>query len=106
MGRRRQRGNRKTKEYVVEYDHNKRASNMKKHGFDFAMAKEVWEGPHKTIRSKQEHVEQRHQTLGYLHEIPVLVVWNKRRGIVRRVISMRRANERDRKEFSFLLRGV
>ena len=56
-------------------------------------------GKHKTIPDdRKDYGEQRFITIGYLVDRIVVLVWTLRQGI-RRIISMRRANDREQEAF-------
>ena len=68
---------------------------MAERGLDFARAGEVFEGVQLTRQDKREdYAEVRFVTAGWLDARLVVVVWTPR-GEVRRIISMRKANERE-----------
>lgn len=62
---------------------------------DFARANEVFAGRHFTAEdNREDYSESRHITVGKLDGRMVVMVWTPR-GEVRRIISMRKANERE-----------
>jgi len=64
-----------------------------------ARANEIFESPHMDqIDCRKNYGEIRVFSFGYLGNIPVVVVWTYR-GIKRRIISLRRANEREIKKY-------
>lgn len=68
-----------------------------------AQAGEVWNGPHLTFEDdRQDYGEPRLVTFGLLRDRLVFVAWT-RRGDTHRVISMRKANEREQKRYGPLL---
>jgi uncharacterized DUF497 family protein len=75
---------------AITYDPRKRASNLEKHGVDFADAGEVFAGFGLT--------EARYVTIGRLRGREVVVVWTQR-GDDQRIISMRPADEKERAYF-------
>jgi uncharacterized DUF497 family protein len=84
-----------------EWDENKRQSNLRKHGFDFRDAHEVFDGP-MLIRldTRIEYSEDRWIGLGFLREIVVVVVYTEEGASdIRRIISLRKALNYERKRF-------
>lgn len=83
----------------IEYDEAKRAKTLQERGLDFADAADVFAGP--TLDAgddRADYGEQRFISMGSLHGRVVVIVWTPR-GKGRRIISMRYANERERKNF-------
>jgi len=77
----------------------KRKTNLKKHGFDFAVAEQVFSGPTATIEDEGPHSgEQRFNTTGLLG-IRVVVVTHTETESEIRIISMREAEKHEIKEF-------
>jgi uncharacterized DUF497 family protein len=63
---------------------------------DFARAVEVFDGIHFTVQDKRmEYEEDRFITLGWSDANMIVMVWTPR-GEVRRIISMRKANDREK----------
>lgn len=85
---------------VIEYDPTKRDETLFHRGLDFARAAEVFAGPHTIAQDvRKDYGEDCFVTVGYLDGRVVVVAWTPRGG-ARRVISMRRANEREQAKFS------
>jgi uncharacterized DUF497 family protein len=83
----------------LEFDLAKRDLTLEKRGLDFARAHEVFQGPHWTAEDQRKPYEEvRYFTLGYLDERLVVLVWTKRAALTR-IISLRKANEREQKIF-------
>lgn len=83
----------------IEYDHGKRERTLLERGIDFARACEVFAGVHFTSEDRrQDYGEVRQITVGKLDARLVVMVWTQRHQ-TRRIISMRRANEREIKRF-------
>jgi uncharacterized DUF497 family protein len=79
----------------VEFDQAKREVTLTERGLDFADAVSVFNGRSITFEDERRaYGESRFITIGELGERMVVVVWTPR-GDARRVISMRRANERE-----------
>ncbi len=81
----------------VEYDPVKRALTLETRGLDMACAGDVFDDATLTVEDdRRDYGEDRYITIGFLDGAMVVLVWT-RRGWVRRVISMRKANERERR---------
>lgn len=79
----------------ITYDITKRNKTLFERGLDFADAKTVFSGHHLTAEdSRQDYGEVRLISIGLLKERMVVLVWTPR-GADRRIISMRKANERE-----------
>ncbi|WP_071651677.1 BrnT family toxin [Duganella phyllosphaerae] len=82
----------------ITFDAAKRQKTRVERGLDFALAGEVFAGLNVTASDdRKEYGELRYITTGFLGGR--VVVWTPR-GRARRVISMRRANEREIAKFS------
>lgn len=80
----------------VEFDAAKRAGTLEQRGLDMARAGEVLEGTTLTIEDdRMDYGETRYITIGFLDERMVVLVWTPR-GDVHRIISMRKANDREK----------
>jgi uncharacterized DUF497 family protein len=80
----------------LEFDQDKRDKTLLERGLDFARAAEVFEGVYFTGRDERfEYEEERFITIGKLDASLVVLVWTPR-GKVRRIISMRKANDREK----------
>lgn len=83
----------------IEYDQNKRDRTLLERGLDFARAGEVFAGLHFTSEdNRQDYGETRQITVGKLDSRLVVMVWTQR-DKARRIVSMRKANEREIKRF-------
>ena len=79
----------------VEFDQAKRDVTLAERGLDFADAFNVFEGRSITFEDERRaYGESRFITIGELGERMVVIVWTPR-GHARRIISMRRANDRE-----------
>ncbi len=76
-----------------EWDNNKEANNIKKHGISFIVAAQLFFKPHYEKRSDQNN-EERYLAVGEL-EGRVLAVVYTRREEKYRIISARRANKHE-----------
>jgi uncharacterized protein len=84
----------------IEFDPAKRERTLLERGLDFARAHEVFEGVHVTfVDERFDYGETRFNSLGWLDDRLVVIAWTPR-GEARRVISMRKANEREQVRFS------
>ena len=84
---------------MLEFDDVKREITLFTRGLDMSRANEIFEASHMDqIDYRKNYGEVRVFTFGYLDNIPVVVVWTYR-GIKRRNISLRRANEREIKKY-------
>ena len=79
----------------ITYDITKRNKTLIERGLDFADAKTVFSGHHFTAEDlRQDYGEVRLISIGLIQERMVVLVWTPR-GEDRRIISMRKANERE-----------
>ena len=84
----------------IEFDQAKRDKALAERALDFARAAEVFEGHHFTLQdTREDYGEQRFITVGRLDARLVVMVWTLR-GEVRRIISMRKANEREQARYA------
>jgi len=80
----------------VEFDAAKRTGTLEQRGLDMARAGEVFDGASLTIEDdRMDYGETRYITIGFLDERMVVLVWTPR-GDVHRIISMRKANDREK----------
>ncbi len=83
----------------IEFDETKRAETIKARELDMARAADVFAGATLTVEDdRQDYGEVRYITIGFLDEAMVVLVWT-RRDDAHRIISMRRANERERRHY-------
>ena len=83
----------------IEFDPAKAALTLEARGLDFADAATVFAGRHFTLEDlRQNYGEPRFITAGFLAERMVILVWTPR-GAARRIISMRKANEREQTHY-------
>jgi uncharacterized protein len=79
----------------IEFDPAKRDQTLTHRGLDMADAGVVFAGPTLTVEDdRADYGELRYITIGRLGGRMVVVVWTPR-GDARRIISMRKANERE-----------
>ena len=80
----------------LEFDQDKRDKTLQERGLDFARAAEVFASIHFTGQdTRVEYAEDRFITVGWLDTWLIVLVWTPR-GEVRRIISMRKANDREK----------
>ncbi|QKY07936.1 BrnT family toxin [Janthinobacterium lividum] len=79
----------------ITFDAVKREKTPRERGLDFALARIVFDGLTITLPDqRQDYGEPRFITAGWLDERLVVLVWTPR-GRARRIISMRKENERE-----------
>lgn len=84
----------------LTFDPAKRDKTLTERGFDFADAVKVFAGNHMTIvDDRKDYGERRFITIGRIAERMVVVVWTPR-GTARRIVSMRKANDREQKIYT------
>ena len=84
----------------IEYDPAKRHRNIELRGLDFDDAVQVLQGPALTFRDiRIDYGEVRWITIGLLQNRMIVVAWTQR-GEAYRVISMRKANDKEQKSYS------
>ena len=87
----------------IEFDNAKRDKTLLERGLDLANAKSVFEGVHFPAQdTRVDYEEDRFITVGWLQARLVVLVWTPR-GEVRRIISMRKANDREKTLFASYL---
>jgi len=87
----------------IEFDPEKKDKTLIERGLDFARAKEIFSDVHFTAQDlRQKYEEDRFITAGCLDARLVILVWTPR-GEVRRIISMRKANDREKALFASYL---
>lgn len=81
-----------------EWDDAKDVTNLAKHGISFNNARRIFEGGRIVTRnvSRPEDNEERLASVGLLDDRLVYICFTWRPGGVRRIISVRRANRRER----------
>lgn len=87
----------------LTYDLAKRAKTLKERGLDFADAAKVFAHRHLTVADdRKDYGEPRFITIGHAGERMVVLVWTPRDD-GRRIISMRKANDREQEIYAPLL---
>ena len=89
----------------IEFDPNKRQKTLEDRGLDFADAEQLFDGTHFTaIDDRFDYGENRHISVGFVHNRMIVVVWtyrpNEMNPTHRRIISMRKANDREIAKFN------
>lgn len=84
----------------ISYDPMKRQETLKERKLDFKSAKEILSGPlqYTYEDARLDYGEKRWITVGYLKKRMIIVVWTERDDLIR-VISMRKANEKEQKKY-------
>ena len=89
----------------IVYDPAKRDAALAARGLDMARAGEIFEGPTLSVEDdRREYGETRFITIGLLDGRMVVMVWTERDG-ARRVISLRKANDREQEAYGDRLGG-
>ena len=84
----------------IECDAVKRAATLEARGLDMARAGEVFAGATLTVEDdRRNYGEDRFITIGFLNGAMVVLVWTPRQDAYR-IISMRKANERERRLYA------
>jgi uncharacterized DUF497 family protein len=90
---------------AIIFDPATRLFTLEQRGLDFGDAGKVFYGPHLTIEDDRiDYGETRYFTVGFLEERIVVLVWTPR-GDDLRIISMRKANDREQKTYGPRLAG-
>jgi uncharacterized DUF497 family protein len=80
----------------ITFDPAKRDWTLRQRGLDFADAVEVFAGPvYQEPDNRRDYGEMRIVTIGFLRGRMVVVIWTQR-GSARHIISMRKANDREK----------
>ena len=83
----------------IEFDETKRRRTLDLRGLDFARAGELFDGAEYTWRDdREDYREVRYNTFGSLDGRLVALTWTIRNGR-RRIISMRKANDREQASY-------
>ena len=89
----------------VEFDPAKRDATLAERGLDMALAGEMFDGDTITIAdTRKDYGEPRYITIGFLSGRMTIIVWTPR-GKARRIISPRKANDREQALFGPRFRG-
>ena len=83
----------------IEFDEEKRRETLARRGLDFGDAGKVFDGTEYTwIDDRFDYGEARHNTSGFLDGRLIALTWTVRNGN-RRIISMRKANDREQANY-------
>ncbi len=85
-----------------EWDEEKNATNIEKHGFDFADGEELFSGKCTFLYAadeEEDYGEERWRGIGTIRGRVVTVTFTERRPNVIRFISLRKANQEERKAY-------
>jgi uncharacterized protein len=88
-----------------DWDERKNKENIRKHGFDFADAWEVFEFPMLIDSDAREVFEQRFPGIGFLRQGIVVVIFAEVTDDTIRIISLRKALKHERERFEEFLRN-
>jgi hypothetical protein len=87
---------------IYEWDEDKRAANRSRHGIDFTTAEDfVWDTALETIDDRFDYGEERWLAIGLIQERLHVLVYTRRKTAIR-IISLRKANLRERKYYESL----
>jgi len=87
------------KDMRCDWDEDKNKTNIKKHKIDFRDAHRVLSNEHLVLEdNRKDYNEKRYVAMGWLKGRMVVVVYTIRQNIYR-IISMRKANEREKQRF-------
>lgn len=90
---------------AITFDAEKQLKTLQERGLDFARCADVFDGYHLTTADdRHDYGEVRYLTIGFLDQRMVVVVWTWR-GRDQRIISMRKANDREQKAYGPRLAG-
>ena len=83
----------------IDYDRAKRDMTIETRGLDMAQAGDVFAGKTLTVEDdRKDYGESRNITIGFLSGRMVVLAWTQR-GNSRRIISMRKANDREQNKY-------
>lgn len=89
----------------LEWHHEKNQLNILKHGIDFEDAEEMFLNPMLVNRDEREdYGEARYIGVGYINHRLMVVIFTKRHEDVIRIISLRKANQREQIKFKKALK--
>ena len=90
---------------TFEWDERKNKDNIRKHGFDFVEAWEIFELPMLTDIDSREVFEQRMTGIGFLRQHIVVIIFVEGDDDTIRIISLRKALKHERKRLEEFLRN-
>ena len=84
----------------IDFDEVKRIATLEARGLDMARSDDILSGPTLTVEDdRKDYGEDRYISIGFLDGVMVVLVWTPRNDVYR-IISLRKANERERKLYS------
>jgi uncharacterized protein len=90
----------RTTEYHFEWDENKNRENIRKHGFDFVDAEEMFRGVLVVDPdTRKDYGESRWTGIGTIRGRIAVVVFTERGAETIRIISLRKASRREGKQY-------
>jgi uncharacterized protein len=90
----------------LEWDEAKNKANIRKHGFDFADAGKMFVGPLLAcLDTREDYGEDRWIGIGRIAGRTAVIVFTLREPDVVRVVSLRKATSRERKEYEEAIRN-
>ncbi|MET0154772.1 MAG: BrnT family toxin [Rickettsiales bacterium] len=85
----------------IEFDKEKNGANLIKHGMSLETATEFdLDSAITVIDDRKDYGEIRHSSIGYIGKRLHACIWTKRENGMMRVISLRKANRRERKYYN------
>ena len=90
--------------HKFEWDEDKNAGNLAKHGIAFEEAATIFEGPVFTLADEDSFEEVRERSYGLINGIALVCVIHTDRGEATRIISARKATKTERELFNAYLR--
>jgi uncharacterized DUF497 family protein len=90
--------------HTFEWDEDKNASNLAKHGISFEEANGIFEGPVFTLDHEGPHGEMRERSYGLINGMTVICLIHTDRGGATRIISARKATKQERELFDAYLK--
>lgn len=83
-----------------EWNDDKNSMNIEKHGYDFNDACSLFDGDRiEFLDDRKDYGEPRYITLGYVQQRVAVAVYTKRSSDTIRIISLRKANSREKERF-------
>ena len=84
----------------LEWDEAKNASNIEKHGIDFSVAHELFENDRLIFPdNRKDYGEKRFIAVGHINKRLMVAVYTQRSSGIVRIISLRKANSREKARF-------
>ena len=83
---------------MFEFDPNKSAANLEKHGIDFTAAQQLWQDDFRLIVPAKTQGETRFALIAKLNQKVWTAIYTERAGRIR-IISVRRARDKEEKRY-------